>query len=102
MDLLGESGRILTAGLAKELAVALNQPNRTPYEHLTYQRLTDPDEITWYRHQSQTGQTWQGRFVEPNIVQRARSPRGQAAGRARRFKRWLASNHGARIVYDLV
>ena len=103
MELLGNEGRVLTPGFAKELTVAFNLPNRSMYGRVRYQRLTDADEIAWRRAEAvkdrRTASRMYGRFIEPNIVQ---VRKGGALVRPRQLKGWLNDNLGMRIVSTLV
>lgn len=100
MQLIGD-GKVLTAGLAKEITVAFNQPNRSVYGHVTYERV--PARIAReHRERARAGgheaRYWSA-FREPNILI-LRKGRGVAKGRP--VKRFLQANIGRYLVCDLV
>lgn len=98
-ELIGD-GKVLTPGLAKEITVAFNLPNRSIYGHVTYDHLRG-ESIANAREYARrfAGDPWSSTFREPNILVH-RKGRGVAKGRT--VKRFLEANLGRYIVCELV
>jgi len=107
VDLIGD-GKILTPGLAKEITVAFNLPNRSIYGHVEYVKLTRKNcaniaMLEEFRRNSFPGQGKRN-YYDPvwlagDIL---RYPKGGGIAKGSVVKRFLQANMGCFLVQDSV